>query len=208
MGCAYGRDRLSEEETAIQTAEDALPLTKLTTEEAVKKVIDISPSLYLSTAEFTRLARELELSKLTPRQNELFKQFQKQEGYSKTQIMLLTLLLSQGSAELKSKHLFAIYSERRLLSRRNAETMISDMVQIAVGRTTILVDTTENIKSYLEELNEKSGKASGIMLDLMLGKKAEVTEEQFSSAFQTTDTARLLTCRGLRNFISGKALEK
>ena len=208
MGCAYGRDRVSDEEAAIQAAEDALPITKKTTEEAVKKVQEISPSGYLTTAEFTRLSRELDLSKLTPQQNELFKQFQRPEGYSKRQILLLTLLLSQGPAEVKAKYVFGVYSESSHLPRTVAATLISDLVQLAVGRTTILVEMTDSIKAYIKELNEKTGKASESMLDLMMGKKAEASEVQFVEAFQASDTAKLLTCRGLRNFISGRTSEK
>ena len=208
MGCAYGRDRASEEEAAIQAAEDALGVTRLLTEDAIKKVKASSPTSYLSTAEFTRLVRNLDLPNLTPKQNELFKQFQRPDGYSKQMILLLVVLQTQGAAETKAKLLFTAYSQSGQLLRSSAYTMVSDMVQIAVCRTTILVEMTEDLKAYLKKLNEKASKASFNMLDLIMGKKAEVSEEQFLEAFQAPDTARLLTCKGIRNFISGKSSEK
>jgi len=208
MGCAYGRDHVSEEEATIQRGEDSLPLSKQPIEKVLAAFEAAGSGTFFAMPEYTRLKRELGLSKLTALQNELFQQFQRAEGYDRRQLLLLALLLCQGSTESRAKALFTLYGDATGLRLTEAQRMVEDMVTIAVSRTTILVDTTETLKTYLQRLDDRRAQACVDILQVCTAQRDLTSEAEFLTAFEQVEVSQLLTCKGIRTFVSGKAQTK
>ena len=208
MGCAYGRDHVSEEEVTIQKEEDRLSLSKQPIEKVLAAFEAAGSGVYFAMPEYTRLKRELALSRLTALQNELFQQFQREEGYDRNLLLLLAILLSQGSAKAKAKALFDLYKNSEGLRQTDAQRMVEDMVTIAVSRTTILVEVTEILKAYLKRLDDRRTQACSDILKLLTAQRELTSEAEFLTAFDSLETSKLLTCKGIRSFVSGKTQDK
>lgn len=208
MGCAYGRDHASEEEAAIQRGEESLSLSKQPIEKVLAAFEAAGSETFFAMPEYTRLKRELGLSKLTALQNELFQQFQREGGYDRRLLLLLAILLCQGSTESKAKTLFALYGDSGGLRLAEAQRMVEDMVTIAVSRTTILANTTDPLKVYLQRLDGRRAQACLDILQLCTAQRELTSEAEFLTAFEQADTSKLLTCKGIRSFLSGKAQDK
>ncbi len=208
MGCAYGRDHVSEEEVTIQREEDRLSLSKQPIEKVLAAFEAAGSGVYLAMPEYTRLKRELALSRLTALQNELFQQFQREEGYDRNLLLLLAILLSQGSTQAKAKALFDLYKDNEDIRQTDAQRMVEDMVTIAVSRTTILVEMTETLKAYLKRLDDRRTQACSDILKLLTSQRELTSEAEFLTTFDTLETSKLLTCKGIRSFILGKTQDK
>lgn len=208
MGCAYGRDHVSEEEGAIQREEESLSLSKQPIEKVLAAFEAAGSGVYLAMPEYTRLKRELALSRLTALQNELFQQFQKEEGYDRSLLLLLAILLCTGNPKAKAKAIFDLYKNSEGLRQTDAQRMVEDMVTIAVSRTTILVETTAILKAYLKRLDDRRSQACSDLLKLLTAERELTSESEFLTTFDSMESSKLLTCKGIRSFVSGKMQDK
>ena len=208
MGCAYGREHESDEELEVQKGEAEIALAKKQVKSVVEAFESVGNSAYLSIPEYTRLMRYLDLSKLTVLQHELFQQFQKPEGYERRTLYVCALLMCQGHAEPKSAALFMLYSEEGRLSRGQMQTMVEEMLTIAISRTTILTTPTDSLKSYLQRLNDRSPRAVSSILQLLTNNRKFTSKSEFIAAFTSNEGRKLLNCKGIRKFIYSKSQEK
>lgn len=201
MGCEYSRQLESKEELEIQAAENKFKLFQIDIKSVVEAFDSVSTAPYLSTPEFTRLKRGLNLLKLTAAQHHLLKQFERQGGYDRRALKLLAVLCCQGTAQAKAQVLFGLYAETAGLKYAQAWLLASDMLSLAVNSTPDLAKPTQQLQVYLQRLNAQCPHSLSNLVALFTNNREITSKSDFLSVFETREGSKLLSCKDLRAFI-------
>jgi Ca2+-binding EF-hand superfamily protein len=157
-----------------------------------KDAVDI---LYLSTTNRKHLESVEEFWRL----------FVVGEHYKLGRLLILGLLLGQGTSKEKAKLLFEIFDEdaTHTIDAKGVTSMVQELFVVAVELLPKLTLKAETVteKHYIENLKVTRASVLEEVTKLILGKVADVTKAKFISVFDTNSVLKnLVTSGGFRTY--------
>ncbi|OMJ92773.1 hypothetical protein SteCoe_4407 [Stentor coeruleus] len=124
--------------------------------------------------------------------------------YQLRSLIILGILLSYGNFTDKAQLLFEIMDSEshKVLKRTDIESLVSEMVDISVNKIRLLVEDDSKVKKYIKSLKSVKEKGKKIMLMRFCKSKMQnITKDEFVNRFYKEKCVKLLTARGIRNFL-------
>mmetsp|Transcript_13677 Transcript_13677/g.25808 ORF Transcript_13677/g.25808 Transcript_13677/m.25808 type:complete len:261 (+) Transcript_13677:91-873(+) len=207
MGLCLSRGDLSEPERAITQKEHDLGFESHRSERLDLVLRKFSHNEQLNDTQFAEAFKLLDLHAASTQSNTNIATFYNSlkvgSFYSLKYLLLVAVLLGEGSSRSKAKVLFEIYDfeNSRKLSLEKVVHLCRDVFEVAVNKLTIVSDTSKPLVSdYIHKLRLNRGNAESSLKKLLIGDHPEVTLEQFIKAFDGEELEHFLKSHGARTY--------
>jgi hypothetical protein len=208
MGVCSHREQLSEAELEISAKELTLKYSQLSAEYVDLVFRKYSRDAVLNEVQFRDAVKLLGLQVIDTSANNKTEEFyclmKRGALYVLERLLVLGVLLGTGSISSKANLLFEVYDTEgtHQLSQDAVRTMCQDVFGMAVSCLPVLTGLSGVVLlTYIHRLRLQQAGAETLLESLILGKRTEVTQEEFVSAFDKAELSQLLTSQGVRTFI-------
>lgn len=211
MGCTSSRTKLSQEETYLVQHENELNYHKKPSLQAdlvirkysYKETVNASQLRNTSERLGVLIANTGNFNKVEAFYNSL----KKGESIPLQTLLVLSLLLTQGSATEKARLLFETYDtlQQEELEHGSMAAIINELFEISVVRLPILVNnfsTSEagNLKQYLAKIEHIKGAAIAKLVSSIAKGTEKVKRVAFIETLASDSMKSLLTTSGFRGY--------
>lgn len=219
MGCTGSREELTPEESALVSMENMLQYNQATAQMVDYCHRKYSTGLEINSEQWRDIVLTLRIKADNTAQNkkvvDFFNSFKGSDSkFGLRHLLVLGIMLSNGAAKDKARLLFETrdQSDSKNVPKSEILGLVSDMIDISVARIPILFVklptstlTEDDIRKYLNLLNQSKEKAKEVMAQRFIGiAKANdptVLLQNFLKSFEDLDTQKLLTPTGIRSFV-------
>ena len=212
MGCTDSRTEKLDEEKVINSHEQLLGFSKYTSRKVDLVFRKFAYNETFNENQWSEVCSNLRLatSDIHGTITKFYKQFERNGKYDLKPLLLLSIMLTRGTEVEKAKLLFEIYDYDCTLDLERSEvsTMISDMINIAVDKTSILtledptiLEHIPKINNYILKLKYRNKDAvHKLTTDIMSG-LSSLRQDMFIEAMKSPNIKGILTSSGMRAYL-------
>lgn len=213
MGCTDSRTDKLDEEKVITSHEHLLGFSKHTSRNTDLVFRKFAYNEAFNENQWSEVCYKLKLatSDLHGTITKFYKQFERNGKYDMKPLLLLSIMLTRGTEVEKAKLLFEIYDYDCTLSleRNEVSAMISDMINVAVDKTSILTlehpDNVEHIpklNNYILKLKYRTKDAVHRLSTEIMSGLSSLRQDMFIEAMKGPDVKGILTSSGMRAYLN------
>ena len=212
MGCTDSRTEKLDEEKVINSHEQLLGFSKHTSRKADLLLRKFAYNDTFNQNQWSEVCSNLGLatSDIDGTITKFYKQFERNGKYDLKPLILLSIMLTRGTDVEKAKLLFEIYDvDCNLdLERSEISTMISDMIDIAVDKTSVLtledpgiLEHIPKINSYIHKLMYRNKHAVNKLTSDIMSGLSSLRQDMFIEAMKSPNIKGILTSSGMRAYL-------